>query len=676
MTSNFKLLQAHFDDLHETQERSRAIALNGALKAFEKPHADAPRGAPLPVQSPGAFSAATSAAGRFTPSIAVERLPHLSDGSNSAASHAFARHQHSLEQRSASRSASPYKTHQASRRSSANSLAPSVDGTVRAKSPSNIAAVIAAQRFAPREPAASPQATVPKSWHIDAQLLNQPRHASPQPLDEEEQQPPPGAVRGVTTWLESIDHDVPAREAVREPARMPSPVIANSRIRPKVVAAKTSSSLARPYPVEEEIVRVAAPPTEIRSPKPMRVPSASKKLRDATFESNTYQDNASALASQPPAVPTKPESVRRISTTQQLQSQSSSRSLGAAHISVEKTSEPDYDLGDGEHRDPRMPSWKPTPPPPRRSGTIHTTRSPVGLGMTQNTLDAAFAHPASRQPRRAASGDTLRTTPDEVRLQMHSHGSLAASEAASHISAPSRRISPHMTGDSLANAIVASSLASSRAPSPTKVRPDRPHLPRRSTDRPRTPFSHFKQQHTGESRTSSPVNVVNVIVRDIWARSRLPAYVLEEVWELVDRSHTGRLDREEFVVGLWLIDQRLMGKKLPVKARNALLDADGGGVNAALALELKTDVLAADVEAAVRQLEHLNLDPAVAAHVGDGLCDLLDAGEETGEVGGAGWVEGAGGGGASEVDEGLRGVGQVEEDVCGEGGACGGGGVG
>lgn len=71
-------------------------------------------------------------------------------------------------------------------------------------------------------------------------------------------------------------------------------------------------------------------------------------------------------------------------------------------------------------------------------------------------------------------------------------------------------------------------------------------------------------------------SVPGVVVKDLWDRSRLPGDVLEEVWGLVDRRGAGagdananvragggRLDKEEFVVGLWLIDQRLKGRKLP-----------------------------------------------------------------------------------------------------------------
>lgn len=57
--------------------------------------------------------------------------------------------------------------------------------------------------------------------------------------------------------------------------------------------------------------------------------------------------------------------------------------------------------------------------------------------------------------------------------------------------------------------------------------------------------------------------VSSLVVRDIWSRSRLPPDILSDIWELVDRSGTGMLCRDEFCAGLWLIDQRLKGRKLP-----------------------------------------------------------------------------------------------------------------
>ncbi|PLN76485.1 hypothetical protein BDW42DRAFT_20435 [Aspergillus taichungensis] len=67
--------------------------------------------------------------------------------------------------------------------------------------------------------------------------------------------------------------------------------------------------------------------------------------------------------------------------------------------------------------------------------------------------------------------------------------------------------------------------------------------------------------------------VANVIVRDIWSRSRLPRRTLQEIWDLVDRQDIGLLTREEFVVGMWLIDQQLKGHKLPSTVPASIWDS-------------------------------------------------------------------------------------------------------
>lgn len=64
--------------------------------------------------------------------------------------------------------------------------------------------------------------------------------------------------------------------------------------------------------------------------------------------------------------------------------------------------------------------------------------------------------------------------------------------------------------------------------------------------------------------------VLDLVVRDIWRRSRLPDEVLAEVWDLVNIYHVGMLSKEEFVVGMWLIDQRLKGRKLPMKVSDSV----------------------------------------------------------------------------------------------------------
>ncbi|TAQ90231.1 hypothetical protein B7494_g1437 [Chlorociboria aeruginascens] len=220
-------------------------------------------------------------------------------------------------------------------------------------------------------------------------------------------------------------------------------------------------------------------------------------------------------------------------------------------------------------------------------------------------------------------------------------------------------INSSVTIDSLANAIVASSLASSRAASPSKSSypsttstlypPPRPPSRRRffhnnSKDVSRTPSpskqgislrttmrkpktddeidegekrrgkknlvkKHPNKHHEGDrkrwrdeitererkryeavwasnkglySATPNPIGgpsyndgnidstICNLIARDIFVRSRLHVDVLEEVYELVDRHQNQRLEREEFVVALWLIDQRLKGRKLPIRVSDSV----------------------------------------------------------------------------------------------------------
>lgn len=67
--------------------------------------------------------------------------------------------------------------------------------------------------------------------------------------------------------------------------------------------------------------------------------------------------------------------------------------------------------------------------------------------------------------------------------------------------------------------------------------------------------------------------VLNLVVREIWSRSRLPRASLEQVWNLVDQQRIGLLTKEEFVVGMWLIDEQLKGHKLPVKVPDSVWDS-------------------------------------------------------------------------------------------------------
>uniref|UniRef100_A0A060TGA8 ARAD1D28644p n=1 Tax=Blastobotrys adeninivorans TaxID=409370 RepID=A0A060TGA8_BLAAD len=64
--------------------------------------------------------------------------------------------------------------------------------------------------------------------------------------------------------------------------------------------------------------------------------------------------------------------------------------------------------------------------------------------------------------------------------------------------------------------------------------------------------------------------VHGLVVRELWRRSRLPESSLEHIWDLVDRNQKGSLDREEFLVGTWLVDQSLYGRKVPDQLRASI----------------------------------------------------------------------------------------------------------
>lgn len=89
--------------------------------------------------------------------------------------------------------------------------------------------------------------------------------------------------------------------------------------------------------------------------------------------------------------------------------------------------------------------------------------------------------------------------------------------------------------------------------------------------------------------------VCNLVVRDLWGRSGLGGVILGEIWDLVsgnddkldekwgnysDGQEGGErqrsLGKKEFVVGLWLVDQSLKGRKLPARVSNDVWESTRG----------------------------------------------------------------------------------------------------
>lgn len=71
-----------------------------------------------------------------------------------------------------------------------------------------------------------------------------------------------------------------------------------------------------------------------------------------------------------------------------------------------------------------------------------------------------------------------------------------------------------------------------------------------------------------------------IVVKRIWKRSKLLDEVLGAVWDLVDFRKDGTLNKAEFLVGMWLVDQCLYGRKLPKTVPKSVWNSVGNlGLN-------------------------------------------------------------------------------------------------
>ncbi|CAG8664885.1 10047_t:CDS:2, partial [Racocetra persica] len=61
------------------------------------------------------------------------------------------------------------------------------------------------------------------------------------------------------------------------------------------------------------------------------------------------------------------------------------------------------------------------------------------------------------------------------------------------------------------------------------------------------------------------------VVKEIYVRSRLDNQTLRKIWDLLDTDGDGRLSKNEFCVGMFLIDERLRGNPVPDELPEQLL---------------------------------------------------------------------------------------------------------
>lgn len=415
--------------------------------------------------------------------------------------------------------------------------------------------------------------------------------------------PAGGTVYGVKGYFESLRSQAPPTHSVGGES--------NANVKGESLAAYSSRphlSLDVDAATDTNIAKAQGHPSIVQSPKPIRPPSAVLPLQ-ALADGNADEE--------PP-----PDE------------------LFVMPADVEST---DTAFSHSAHQ-------KPQPPPPRRSGF------PASSIVSKEAPSTSDQAPLPTNSLQTVSGrPTLQSFPAKSHHGQLTVGRQRLSNASANEQTDAARI------ESLANAIVASHLASSRAPSRT-ASPSKspvPQLPHRVTNnvqvlhpgtvsniakaeartpsptkgmrhtmrKPPSPVdthaelaekhkrSHFhmrKHPHkhregdrkrwrdeitleerkryeglwaanrdsnldlTGDHMNRSAAgshagkNVSGLVVRDVWSRSRLPSHVLEEIWELVDRDAAGRLDREAFVVGTWLVDQRLKGRKLPTRVGDSV----------------------------------------------------------------------------------------------------------
>lgn len=447
--------------------------------------------------------------------------------------------------------------------------------------------------------------------------------------------------------LRSVSSQSPGNKTEKSPPKLPAqkPIIHNPRPvsshSPLPGLFKKPSIQKLPRPVSEH----GPPPT-----KPSTKPSI-QSLRPLSSHTLGFTESSSKTSAQKPSVPpprrTSANPAPDKSSTEVAMQAPQPRSI---HTPILKSIE----LTDS--------SLKRPPQPPRRASTIKTSAQPSKPATSsQRSLPKQSYN--NEEDEDSSSNDSFVSAFSQPTPKSPSWRAKLAQQNRRKTSSIS-----HMNVDSLANAIVAGSLASSRVSSPSlpESRSPVPPPPRRHkslnifhSDNSRTPTppqaggtygvpmmkttmrkpktdkelkeeegeferrrakkhhlvkKHPNKHHEGDRKRwrdgvtererkryeavwasnrglfpytinergqkaeiqGAVGSVPGIVVKDLWERSRLGSDVLEEVWMLVEGRGKGipggfgRLGKEEFVAGLWLIDQRLKGRKLPGRVSDSV----------------------------------------------------------------------------------------------------------
>ncbi|KAI0834891.1 hypothetical protein F5Y06DRAFT_277461 [Hypoxylon sp. FL0890] len=378
--------------------------------------------------------------------------------------------------------------------------------------------------------------------------------------------------------------------SVETKARPPAPPPARAKnkaqapIQPASLEVKGKPRASTPPPKS-----ISRADTVILSPKPRRPTPQKILLNDITV-----QDSVSEGQTSPPGKPKRyPENDAPEDDSHRISTSSDDTFVSASSVPTPHPGSPERGRPRPSSPDTIQPKRPPSaqtisttvsstrpPPLPRRQTQQATSNLPLESltdAIMAGSLASSRITPSKTPPPKLPSRrqtphmrQTLRLSPsksdDEERSRArsrhrkplgkltggnkHSHHEGARKRWREEITARERKRYEGLWASNRGLLLVSPNASSSSTPANGQAPPQ---------SHPQTPLEKEKEQ-----------GVANVIVRDIWARSRLPFDELAEVWDLVDRRGLGFLDRTEFVVGMWLIDQRLRGRKIPRKVTESV----------------------------------------------------------------------------------------------------------
>jgi len=388
--------------------------------------------------------------------------------------------------------------------------------------------------------------------------------------------------------------DVDKMSTQSRPAKPPTPppVLSQTFLpsRDKAVSSeetKTETRPSKPRPLTPPPRTISRSHTVIVSPQPVRVASGS-------FLANEQAGKTSVVKNVPMPVPPKPKTVQTSKPAPERQqvplpAKSSTNMIQTKARSARKMSTASTSSNDTFVSASSAPSLGPVPP---RRRTRPPSSSPPRVVRPSSAVGPSRQsqwHKQQAGPRHRASDAALDSLTSAIVA-----GSLASARATPTITGrtpptpPPRKRTPGLRRTLRQPPSKSDEETNDQKHKKHRIRSNKKHSHHEGsrkrwrdeiTPRERKRYEGVWASNRGHlvpqsgstgSTAQDEDSIVNVVARDIWSRSRLPFDELAEVWDLVDREGRGVLGKNEFVVGMWLIDQRLRGRKIPQKVSDSV----------------------------------------------------------------------------------------------------------